>query len=138
MWKILLGIASLAPNVEGTWKQRSITNLGSGVRAAIDANRIRGSTDVAFTASSSALAFVAHTSATESAVGFEAEFATLTPPSATADIFGDDVAFGGDHVTGKMMFINQGASALNQGQVVYFRGTFNSWSVHYSNHPNDV
>jgi hypothetical protein len=83
-------------------KHTASSALGSGKRRGIDVGKVRGSTDVA-TVSDSNLGFVTHTSSLMSVEGYQAEFATLSAVRG-GSVYGQDVALGGDHVTGNMIF----------------------------------
>jgi hypothetical protein len=116
-----------ASTTEGAlFRKHTASALGSGTRRGIDVGKVRGSTDVA-TVSDANLGFVTHTSSLMSVEGYQAEFATLSAVRG-GSVYGQDVALGGDHVTGNMMFTNE-MGTINSGSVVYHRGMFNSWYV---------
>ncbi|CAE7771113.1 unnamed protein product, partial [Symbiodinium microadriaticum] len=61
--------------------------------------------------------------------GVAAALGTVSQPVTAWTAFGQDVAFGGDHVTDNMLFASGGVSALNQKHVAYMRGSHTQWSL---------
>ena len=111
------GLSLLAAHsVQGAWRKHpSFIAISFSTRTNIDAYRIRGASEVVFTFDAEATVNIAHIDSTDGEVIFKDEFAAISAPfvaGMTYDVYGSDVAYGGDHVTGNMLFTNAGTGAV--------------------------
>lgn len=130
----VVAVALLAAEAVNADRFRLTTSTAGsgGTNTGVDIHKIRGASYIVAAESGTPVVDVLMTSSTNQVPGVSTSFAALSAVSTSANRFGNDIAFGGDHVTGNMLFAQEGFSTLNRGQVVYYRGAYTTWYVFIS------